>query len=85
MEGGPGHPKMVLTLRGERGEDRDPILGLWPCRARKTAHGWRKGPPRVLRPLTRAAASPAACPRTAAVSPGCAAAARARGATDKGS
>ncbi|KAJ1095579.1 hypothetical protein NDU88_000738 [Pleurodeles waltl] len=56
MEGGPGHPKVLWTLCAERGEDRNPILGLRPCRARKPARGRRKG-----------------------VSPGCAAAARARG------
>ncbi|KAJ1153195.1 hypothetical protein NDU88_005957 [Pleurodeles waltl] len=58
--GGPGHPRTELTLRAERGEDRDPILGLRPCGALKIARGRRKGPLRVPRPLTRAAASPAA-------------------------
>ncbi|KAJ1130789.1 hypothetical protein NDU88_009136 [Pleurodeles waltl] len=67
-----------------RSENRDPILGLRPRRALRTARGRRKGPLRVLRPLTRTAASPAAWPQAAVASPvvwpGCAAAAR--GATE---
>ncbi|KAJ1173985.1 hypothetical protein NDU88_005809 [Pleurodeles waltl] len=31
--GGPRHPKTELTLRAERSEGHDPILGLRPCRA----------------------------------------------------
>ncbi|KAJ1173350.1 hypothetical protein NDU88_005186 [Pleurodeles waltl] len=45
-----------------RGENRDPILGLRPRRAITTVRGRRKGPPRAPRPLTRAAACPAARP-----------------------
>ncbi|KAJ1097919.1 hypothetical protein NDU88_003035 [Pleurodeles waltl] len=58
MEGGPGHPKVLIILCAERGEDRDPILGLQPCRARKAARGQRKGLRRVARPLTRARLPP---------------------------
>ncbi|KAJ1186706.1 hypothetical protein NDU88_003487 [Pleurodeles waltl] len=48
--GGPGHPRTELTSRAERSEDRDPILGLRPCRTLNTARSRRKGPPRVPRP-----------------------------------
>ncbi|KAJ1106869.1 hypothetical protein NDU88_004267 [Pleurodeles waltl] len=51
------------------GEERDPILGLRPRRIQTTVRGQRKGPPRVPRPLTRAAASPVAWPEDAAASP----------------
>ncbi|KAJ1084597.1 hypothetical protein NDU88_004743 [Pleurodeles waltl] len=81
MEGGPGHPNVLINLCAERGEGRDPILGLRPCRAQKAARGGRKGPRRVPRPLTRATVSPAARPQAAAVSSGCATAAGARGTT----
>ncbi|KAJ1084581.1 hypothetical protein NDU88_004727 [Pleurodeles waltl] len=37
------------------GEDRCPILCIWPRRRKRTARGRRKGPPRALRPLPRAA------------------------------
>ncbi|KAJ1142684.1 hypothetical protein NDU88_008997 [Pleurodeles waltl] len=68
-----------------RSENRNPILGLRPRCALRTARGRRKGPPRKRRSLTRIAALPTAWPRAAAASPavwpGCAAAAR--GATDQ--
>ncbi|KAJ1216994.1 hypothetical protein NDU88_004592 [Pleurodeles waltl] len=56
----------MSVSRAVRSEDRDPILGLWPRRALTIARGRRKGPPRAPRPLTRAAAFPAARPRLAA-------------------
>ncbi|KAJ1137317.1 hypothetical protein NDU88_003729 [Pleurodeles waltl] len=52
----------TLTSHAVCGEDRRPILGLRPRRIRRTARGWRKGPPRAPQPLTRPAASPAARP-----------------------
>ncbi|KAJ1136252.1 hypothetical protein NDU88_002669 [Pleurodeles waltl] len=59
----------MLTSRAVRSEDRDPILGLQPCRALMTAHGRRKGPPRAPQPLTRTAASPVARPRAPRLPP----------------
>ncbi|KAJ1082284.1 hypothetical protein NDU88_002452 [Pleurodeles waltl] len=70
----------MSALRAVRGKDRDPIQGLRPRRALIIEHGRRKGPPRALRPLTRATASPVAWQGDAvappAVRPGGAAAAR---------
>ncbi|KAJ1130632.1 hypothetical protein NDU88_008983 [Pleurodeles waltl] len=65
LGGGRRHPTTTLASRAVRGEDRRPILGLKPRLIRRTARSWRKGPPRApraLRPLTQAAASPAARP-----------------------
>ncbi|KAJ1102575.1 hypothetical protein NDU88_000024 [Pleurodeles waltl] len=44
------------------GADTPQYSRLWPRRIQKTARGRRKGPPRAPRPLTQAAASPAAQP-----------------------
>ncbi|KAJ1129014.1 hypothetical protein NDU88_007385 [Pleurodeles waltl] len=61
------HSNVRVARRARK--DRDPILGLRPRRTLIITRGRRKGPPWVLRPLTRTAASPADRPGGAAAPP----------------